>query len=76
MLSQPGAAVKLNQYKREGCKYITSDSISIKFSPNAADTDFVALDPNNGAWNVVRRMFTLHFISDEINISTGPFRIR
>ncbi|KAG2136715.1 putative halogenase [Suillus clintonianus] len=36
---KPGAAVKLNQFKREGY------------------TDFVALDPNNGSWNVVRSEF-------------------
>ncbi|KAI0084352.1 FAD/NAD-binding domain-containing protein [Irpex rosettiformis] len=36
---KPGAAVKLNQYKREGY------------------TDFVALGPETGAWNVVRSEF-------------------
>ncbi|KAJ7480174.1 putative halogenase [Mycena galericulata] len=36
---KPGAAVKLNQYKREGY------------------TDFVSLNPNGGAWNVVRSEF-------------------
>ncbi|KAJ7621525.1 putative halogenase [Mycena polygramma] len=36
---KPGAAVKLNQYKREGY------------------TDFVSLNPDNGAWNVVRSEF-------------------
>ncbi|KAJ7152893.1 putative halogenase, partial [Mycena filopes] len=36
---KPGAAVKLNQYKREGY------------------TDFISLDPDGGAWNVVRSEF-------------------
>ncbi|KAJ7143489.1 putative halogenase [Mycena crocata] len=36
---KPGAAVKLNQYKREGY------------------TDFISLNPNNGAWNVLRSEF-------------------
>jgi len=36
---KPGAAVKLNQHKREGY------------------TDFIGLDPNNGAWNVIREEF-------------------
>ncbi|KAJ6604263.1 putative halogenase, partial [Mycena vulgaris] len=36
---KPGAAVKLNQYKREGY------------------TDFISLDPEGGAWNVVRSEF-------------------
>ncbi|KAG8216212.1 putative halogenase [Butyriboletus roseoflavus] len=36
---KPGAAVKLNQYKREGY------------------TDFISIDPTNGAWNVVRSEF-------------------
>ncbi|KZT28366.1 putative halogenase [Neolentinus lepideus HHB14362 ss-1] len=36
---KPGAAVKLNQFKREGY------------------TDFISLNPNNGAWNVVRSEF-------------------
>ncbi|KAG2040546.1 FAD/NAD-binding domain-containing protein [Suillus americanus] len=36
---KPGAAVKLNQFKREGY------------------TDFVALDPNNASWNVIRSEF-------------------
>ncbi|KIK37366.1 hypothetical protein CY34DRAFT_810413 [Suillus luteus UH-Slu-Lm8-n1] len=36
---KPGAAVKLNQFKREGY------------------TDFVALNPNNGSWNVIRSEF-------------------
>ncbi|KAG1720058.1 putative halogenase [Suillus lakei] len=36
---KPGAAVKLNQFKREGY------------------TDFIALDPNNGSWNVIRSEF-------------------
>ncbi|EPQ59058.1 FAD/NAD P-binding domain-containing protein [Gloeophyllum trabeum ATCC 11539] len=36
---KPGAAVKLNQHKREGY------------------TDFIALNPDNGAWNVVRSEF-------------------
>ncbi|KIY53484.1 putative halogenase [Fistulina hepatica ATCC 64428] len=36
---KPGAAVKLNQYKREGY------------------TDFVSLNPDNGAWNVIRSEF-------------------
>ncbi|KAH7904414.1 putative halogenase [Hygrophoropsis aurantiaca] len=37
--AKPGAAVKLNQYKREGY------------------TDFISLDPTNGAWNVIRSEF-------------------
>jgi len=36
---KPGAAVKFNQFKKEGY------------------TDFVSLDPTNGAWNVVRSEF-------------------
>ncbi|KAF7339986.1 FAD/NAD P-binding domain-containing protein [Mycena venus] len=36
---KPGAAVKLNQFKREGY------------------TDFISLNPDNGAWNVVRSEF-------------------
>ncbi|KAF7297289.1 FAD/NAD P-binding domain-containing protein [Mycena indigotica] len=36
---KPGAAVKLNQHKREGY------------------TDFISLNPENGAWNVVRSEF-------------------
>ncbi|KAH7886566.1 putative halogenase [Phlebopus sp. FC_14] len=36
---KPGAAVKLNQHKREGY------------------TDFVALSPDHGAWNVIRSEF-------------------
>ncbi|KAG1762096.1 putative halogenase [Suillus occidentalis] len=36
---KPGAAVKLNQFKREGY------------------TDFVALNPDNGSWNVIRSEF-------------------
>ncbi|KAG0702265.1 putative halogenase [Suillus ampliporus] len=36
---KPGAAVKLNQFKREGY------------------TDFIALNPNNGSWNVIRSEF-------------------
>ncbi|KIK47015.1 hypothetical protein CY34DRAFT_333359 [Suillus luteus UH-Slu-Lm8-n1] len=36
---KPGAAIKLNQYKREGY------------------TDFIALNPNNGSWNVIRSEF-------------------
>ncbi|KZS96642.1 FAD/NAD(P)-binding domain-containing protein [Sistotremastrum niveocremeum HHB9708] len=37
--NKPGAAVKFNQFKREGY------------------TDFIALDPDNGAWNVIRSEF-------------------
>ncbi|KAG1901077.1 putative halogenase [Suillus fuscotomentosus] len=36
---KPGAAVKLNQYKREGY------------------TDFIAMNPANGCWNVIRSEF-------------------
>ncbi|KAG2059626.1 FAD/NAD(P)-binding domain-containing protein [Suillus hirtellus] len=36
---KPGAAIKLNQFKREGY------------------TDFIALNPNNGSWNVIRSEF-------------------
>ncbi|KAG1811090.1 putative halogenase [Suillus variegatus] len=36
---KPGAAVKLNQFKREGY------------------TDFIALNPDNGSWNVIRSEF-------------------
>ncbi|KAJ6529980.1 putative halogenase [Mycena vulgaris] len=36
---KPGAAVKLNQYKREGY------------------TDFISLNPDGGAWNVIRSEF-------------------
>lgn len=36
---KPGAAVKLNQFKREGY------------------TDFLAHDPDNGSWNVIRSEF-------------------
>ncbi|KAG2068035.1 hypothetical protein BDR04DRAFT_1158403 [Suillus decipiens] len=42
---KPGAAVKLNQYKREGY------------------TDFIALNPDNGAWNVVCDISETHFPS-------------
>ena len=33
---------------------------SVKSKPKPADTDFIGLDPNNGAWNVVRRLLMFH----------------
>ncbi|KAJ7062686.1 putative halogenase [Mycena amicta] len=42
-----GAAVKLNQYKREGCRWLTE----------RPDTDFISPDPEKAAWNVVRSEF-------------------
>ncbi|KAG2068033.1 hypothetical protein BDR04DRAFT_1120073 [Suillus decipiens] len=51
---KPGAAIKLNQYKREGY------------------TDFIALNPDNGAWNVVcgisETYFPSHLFTDSIRI--------
>ena len=41
--------------------YVHSRQItSVKSKPKLADTDFIATDPNNGAWNVVRRLLMIH----------------
>lgn len=55
---QFGAAFKLNQYKREGCKSVPamwSNIISCQtYSWLFVDTDFREIGPDNYAWNVIR----------------------
>ncbi|THH14914.1 hypothetical protein EW146_g5488 [Bondarzewia mesenterica] len=52
---KPGAAVKLNQYSREGY------------------TDFISLDSNNRAWNVIRSEFDHLLLKHAANNAVGVF---
>jgi hypothetical protein len=53
MFCQPGAAIKFNQFKREGCKsFVRRLKLKACYSTYWQDTDFAALE-NNSSWNVV-----------------------
>lgn len=54
---QPGGAAKLNQYKREGCKFQHTIYFGLMFRYKycivVADSDFIETDPDSGAFQVV-----------------------
>lgn len=61
MLLQPGSAVKLvhTPGSRESCQSrLISQHLYSHFHGFHPDTDFIAEDPENGAWNVVRALLS------------------
>ena len=72
-MTQPGSAIKFNQFIREGCECLTFPPSPSFHYPDSvldilclltgfylvhhADTDFVALGSYNNAWNVIRSQF-------------------
>jgi hypothetical protein len=53
MNAQPGAAIKLSQFKLEACELLQSINRN-KLVKLFSDTDFLAMGHNNYSWNVVR----------------------
>lgn len=66
LFSQPGAAVKFNQYSRESCEDVASpripQTVTINIYMEFVDTDFSNLKEGRVTWNVVSQTMQ-HFLA-------------